>query len=330
MQVLNDGGGIYTLGNQPGTVIRNNHIHDNMGREAGNRGRGVPGGIYLDEGSGFIEVTGNLVYNVTRPMNYNNRAQNRIATCREHDNFFGVRPGGLPHAPGKVGKALLCDGVGVFKSIPHADKLDPKHLTVEVWIQVSEYPGGKDPRRWIVNKNTHEFTQSHYGLVLDGKKIAAFLNIGGGQQNYYEAYSDDILQLNRWHHLAMTYDGSILEVYVDGREVAAKKIGKERVPGSRPLDIGRRQDGYIYFTGKIDEVRLYNRALSAKEVKTNATATGSAKSKDAVVTDGLVGYWGFEQASKTPPEIQAVIDTAGLLPPYRGLLETRNVRGIDR
>ena len=50
-----DGGAIYTLGNQPGTVIRGNHIHDNPG---------FPGGIYLDEGSGFIEITGNLVYNV--------------------------------------------------------------------------------------------------------------------------------------------------------------------------------------------------------------------------------------------------------------------------
>jgi hypothetical protein len=84
MQERNDGGGIYTLSNQPGTVIRGNHIHD---------AKGHPGGIYLDEGSGFIEVTGNLVYNVHTPMNFNNRAQNRIATCKVHDNFFGTVPG---------------------------------------------------------------------------------------------------------------------------------------------------------------------------------------------------------------------------------------------
>ncbi|MGB2819489.1 MAG: right-handed parallel beta-helix repeat-containing protein [Phycisphaerae bacterium] len=84
MQQLRDGGGIYTLSIQPGTAIRGNHIHDN---------RGGPGGIYLDEGSGYIEVTGNCVYNVPRPMNYNNAAQNRRATCNEHDNFFGRKPG---------------------------------------------------------------------------------------------------------------------------------------------------------------------------------------------------------------------------------------------
>jgi len=79
-----DGGGIYTLGNQPGTVIRGNHIHDAVGG---------PGGIYLDEGSGFIEITGNSVYRVKTPMNYNNRVQDRIKTCNEHDNFFGIEPG---------------------------------------------------------------------------------------------------------------------------------------------------------------------------------------------------------------------------------------------
>ncbi len=81
----NDGGGIYTLGNQPGTVIRDNHIHDN--------GPDGPGGIYLDEGSGFIEVTNNSVYGVPTAMNYNNHNQDRISTCFEHDNFFDSAPG---------------------------------------------------------------------------------------------------------------------------------------------------------------------------------------------------------------------------------------------
>lgn len=92
MQRRDDGGAIYILGNQPGTVIRENHIHD--------CGPGGPGGIYLDEGSGFIEITRNRVYRVATPMNYNNRAQDRIATCFEHDNFFAVLPGqpGFPDA----------------------------------------------------------------------------------------------------------------------------------------------------------------------------------------------------------------------------------------
>jgi hypothetical protein len=71
------------LGNMPGTVIRGNHVHDNGGD---------PGGIYLDEGSGFIEVTGNLVYNVIKPLAFNNFSQDRKATCNEHDNLINVDP----------------------------------------------------------------------------------------------------------------------------------------------------------------------------------------------------------------------------------------------
>jgi hypothetical protein len=86
----NDGGAIYMLGNMPGTIIRGNHIHDNGHID---KNRGLPGGIYLDEGSGFIEITGNLVYNVpTTAVNYNNANQNRKATCKEHDNFLGEKP----------------------------------------------------------------------------------------------------------------------------------------------------------------------------------------------------------------------------------------------
>ena len=81
MQRLNDGGGVYTLGRQPGTVIRGNHIHD-----AG----GSPGGVYLDEGSADIAVTGNLIYRVQNPLNFNNRAQNRRASCPVHDNSINA------------------------------------------------------------------------------------------------------------------------------------------------------------------------------------------------------------------------------------------------
>lgn len=82
MLELCDGGGIYTLGNMPGTIIRENYIHDN---------RGFFGGIYLDEGSGHIEVTRNVVWNVVKPMNYNNLAQNRKDTCKEHGNYFAQK-----------------------------------------------------------------------------------------------------------------------------------------------------------------------------------------------------------------------------------------------
>lgn len=100
MQKMLDGAGIYTLGNMPGSVIRGNHIHDCTG--IAKAGRGPVAGIYLDEGSGFIEVTGNVVYRVNLPMNYNNLAQDRKTTCREHDNWFHAQSGNLAELPSEA------------------------------------------------------------------------------------------------------------------------------------------------------------------------------------------------------------------------------------
>jgi hypothetical protein len=79
------GGGIYTQGNMPGSDLRGNHIHDNVNHS---------GGINLSEGSGYIEVTGNVIYNIEngRLLNLNNRGQNRDATCNVHDNYLGIAP----------------------------------------------------------------------------------------------------------------------------------------------------------------------------------------------------------------------------------------------
>ena len=314
MQELTDGGGIYTLSNQPGTVIRGNHIH---------HANGSPGGIYLDEGSGFIEVTGNLVYGVRRAMNFNNRNQNRIKTCKVHDNLFDVLPTGPPRCPGKVGKALLCDGLATYESVPHAAELEPEHLTIEAWIWLDEFPTDDDGRRWIVNKNTHEFTQSHYALMIYYGKVGAYLNIGGGQKNCFECWSQPkALTLKRWHHVAMAYGGANLMAYLDGRLVASQAVNRKRVPGSTPLHIGRRQDGFNYFKGRIDEVRLHNRALSADEVKAHCQALSAEPRR--IVTRGLVAHWSFDEPARVPEAARELMAAAGLEPAYRDLLEKRD------
>ncbi len=75
MQVLSDGGGIYTLGRQPGTVLRGNHIHDvpvNLGRAESN-------GMFIDEGSTEIVIEDNAIYNVDRsPLRFHRAGENLV------------------------------------------------------------------------------------------------------------------------------------------------------------------------------------------------------------------------------------------------------------
>ena len=302
----NDGGAIYTLSRQPGTILRGNHIHD--------CGPGGPGGIYLDEGSADIEVTGNLVYAVGRAMNYNDYAQGRNATCREHDNIFS-----LPRTTdGVIGKALQ-GGNGSSVAVPHAANLDTPQMTVEAWVRLKQFPADWDPRRWAVCKGQNEWDDGNYSLCTNKNNVEAYVCIGGGQDNSYMARSaDGPLKLNAWQQIAMTYDGDTLRVYCNGREVGAKKVGRARTLGARRLTIGQREDGYSFFDGDIDEVRIYSRALSAAELASNAAAVRNTAvgHEPAVSRDRLEGYWGFEDL-KPPQDFQAIIDAAGIEAAYR-------------
>lgn len=87
MMKLHDGAGIYTLGDMPGSSIKGNLIHDNVG---------WPGGIYLDEGSGGMTVDQNITYNVQVDLNHNVR-EHTYGYKADHyvdggNNFYGVSP----------------------------------------------------------------------------------------------------------------------------------------------------------------------------------------------------------------------------------------------
>ena len=75
------------------------------------------------------------------------------------------------------------------------------------------------------------------------------------------------LPLNSWSHLASTYNGTTLRLYVNGTQVASKAISGSIVSSTGALRIGGNSVWTEYFTGRIDEVRIYNRALSANEIQ---------------------------------------------------------------
>ena len=292
MQKLNDGGGVYTLGCQPGTIIRGNHIHD--GGKAG-----LSCGIYLDEGSGGIEVTENLLYRIPRPFLIKNTP---LAPNKVHDNFL-TPPAAL--VPGLKGLALKA---GSAIDIPHDPQLDPGRFTITAWIRLEKFPSGPDSRRWIVCKAGNEWSDGNISLFVDGRNISGYLNTGGGKPNWHEANgTGEPLPLDKWTPVALTYDGDTLRVYCGGKEVSARKIGKTRAPGNAPLTIGARGDRFSTFDcGDIDDVRLYNRVLTPGEFD-----------KDAA---GLVKHWDFE----TLPGVDAaarIVNEAGLEARFRKLLE---------
>lgn len=305
MRMLSDGGAVYSLGFQPGTVLRANHIHD---VHRGEFAIGAPNnGFFVDEGSKGFLFERNLVYGTTGgPVRFNN--------CQEDwhtwkDNYLGGKRG---FAEGMAGQALLCDGGGL--DVPHDGKLEPEKFTLGAWIWLSAYPEDGDNRRWIVNKNGNEWTDGHYALAIAGKEACAYLNIGGGRENCFEARSAKApLKLDEWQHLAVTYDGAALRVFAGGAEVATTAVNRKRQPGNTALVLGRRQDGFATsaFRGRIDEVRLYDRALDAAGIRALAQRPKDGKAS----AEGLIQAWSFDEEKAEGSE--KVIREAGPEAPYR-------------
>ena len=88
------------------------------------------------------------------------------------------------------------------------------------------------------------------------------------------------LPLNAWTHLAATYDGTTLRLFVNGAQVGSRAVTGALLTSTGALRIGGNSVWGEYFQGRIDEVRIYNRALGAAEIQADMTRPVSGPASD--------------------------------------------------
>lgn len=178
--------------------------------------------------------------------------------------------------------------------IPHSPKLEPQHLTVACWVNVPEKLYD-DTYGWLLCKNGNEWEPGNYGFAYRGGVVSACLNNAGGSKQETLIAQHGRLTPGTWHHLALTFDGKSMRFYVDGNEQGRKDLKTPRVPGNGKLRIGQRADGHFGVVNALyDQVQIWNRALSAREVEKCSADPATTASKK-----GLVFAKDFE-ASSTP------------------------------
>ena len=111
-----------------------------------------------------------------------------------------------------------------------------------------------------------------------------------------------------WHHIVGKQEGTAASLYVDGVLCASGPLPAIGNAASS-ISIGRHDSVgcYHYFTGQIDEVRIYNRALSDTEISQLFTSSDSRPSSKRVLTGPLVGYWKLDE----PDRKDVCIDSSG-------------------
>jgi hypothetical protein len=198
------------------------------------------------------------------------------------DDIIGVNNGtlvgGASFADGEVGQAFSFDGSSGYVSIPDSPSLDlfTSSITIETWIKANQLTA-KSGWMAIVAKG-----DSSWSLMDTAFANKVYLGLNGVSPSG-DLYGTRNVNDGQWHHVAGVYDGTNMFLYVDGTLDASHPATGLITQNSYPMCIGAvayPEDGVgtgYFFNGLVDEVSIYNRALTAVEIQAIYAAGGGGK-----------------------------------------------------
>jgi glucose/arabinose dehydrogenase/fibronectin type 3 domain-containing protein len=174
----------------------------------------------------------------------------------------GTLTGASWSTQGRFGKALSFNGANSLVRVASAASLNvTSAMTLSAWIQPTSSQSGW---RTIMQRETDAY-------FLNASSSSPMRPAGGGTFGGSSDYlsGPTANPVNTWTHVALTYDSIALRLYVNGAQVAtAARTGAVQT-STNPLWIGGNNPYGEYFQGLIDEVRVYNRALTQADIQTD-------------------------------------------------------------
>jgi hypothetical protein len=195
----------------------------------------------------------------------------------------GLLRGNPTWTAGQLDGALQLNGPGEYVDCGVNPAFDiPDRITVAAWVKTSD--AGDGEYHPYVTKGDSTYALQHRRQAADTTDSIEFFVYDGTWQSARFPVDPNYFN-GQWRHLAGTYDGTKVRLYLDGVPVAdANHTGAIAVQAADPLYLGASsawpERGY---QGALDDVRIYNRALS--EVEIGQVMTGGA------VSSGLVARW---------------------------------------
>jgi hypothetical protein len=186
---------------------------------------------------------------------------------------------------GKYGKALKFTGaVNSMVTINDTASLNfAQGMTLEAWVNPSSLNFSNGWCTAIAKEHANSNNNISYALYAadgPGAGPSGHVLIGNADN---DASTGSVLSLNSWTFLAATYDGANLDLYVNGNLIASRIVGGNILETTDPLRIGGDAAGEM-FTGLIDNVRIYNQALSQSSIQTDMNTPVASSAASLTVT----------------------------------------------
>ncbi|KKT15097.1 MAG: LamG domain protein jellyroll fold domain protein [Parcubacteria group bacterium GW2011_GWC1_43_30] len=250
------------------------------------------------------------------PMNENTGT---VASDFSGNRNRGILTGGPTWGEGKRGKALSFDANDDLVTAGTPASLNiTGALTISAWIYPRTFGSSASSFRGRIVDKENDFVSGYSFSLYDpntagvpNDTFALFINASGGNLNCFA--SNGSIVLRKWQHVAVTLDSSKNCIpYVNGAKATTTAgfiMGSLPTSGSNSFVIGNNSGNTREFDGSLDEVRVYNRALSATEMQA-LYKSGAAKIVQTAITkinapqndkltNGLVGMWSFNGPDMT-------------------------------
>ncbi|MDI9576995.1 MAG: LamG domain-containing protein [Thermoproteota archaeon] len=187
---------------------------------------------------------------------------------------------GATWTQGKYSAALNFDGNNDYVSIPDSNSLRVQSFSLVSWVNLSERPyqivEGAHHHSAIINKINFKDNTGTTGYKIqfehptsDNDHLVITIGDGAAQRFLIDYNSINDLTINQWHQIIGTWNGNTASIYIDGQLKSSISTNSYTiVHDSTALTIGAEPPVGVRcdFKGKIDQVMVYNRALSSQEI----------------------------------------------------------------
>ena len=162
---------------------------------------------------------------------------------------------------GRYGNGLSFDGVNDLVTVPGSSSLNLRTaMTMEAWVRPTRLSSMW--RTAVIKERSNHLAYALYaangsGVPSGHVYVSSDSNVTG----------PSAVPLASWTHIASTWNGSVLRLYVNGNQVSSRQLTGTAMSSSSPLRIGGTTVWAEWFEGVIDDVRVYNRALTAAQIR---------------------------------------------------------------